>query len=149
MMIGTKKATEVISTPKEFRELNQCVYCGKADKIEYGGICNECKKLNYKNCDICEIVLRNGIYKFYSYDNREDKRESDIEFKAQKNNVREFVTIEEIHNIHDEKLCKNCVGWEKRMKDICWKCNNDFYNTKENYKLNGNLCEECALLFNQ
>lgn len=144
----TKKLTGVIFTPQEFRELKQCVCCGKAENILEGELCCECKKVDYKNCEICEIVLRKGIYNFYSYDNREDKRESDTKFHGQKNNIREFITIKEIDNIENNTLCKNCIDWEKKMSDICWKCDNDFYNNKEHYKLNGNLCEECALIFN-
>jgi len=143
-----KKTTGVTFTPQEFRELNQCVCCGKADKIQYGGFCSECSKINHKYCDICEVVLRKGKYKFYNYDNRDDRKEFDIKFKAIKKIVREFVTEEERDNFGSEILCKDCIGWENRMKDICWKCDNDFTNTKENYKLNGNMCEECALLFN-
>lgn len=143
-----KKLTGTVFTPQEFKELNRCVYCGKAEKIKYGGKCSECWAIDYKNCEMCEIVLRDGFYKFYSYDNREDKRETEIEFKANKHKIREFVAYEERHNMLTDSMCKSCVGWEKRMKDICWKCDNDFYNNKENYKLNGNMCEECALLFN-
>lgn len=135
----------VTFTPQEFKEFNQCVYCGKVDKIPYGGTCEQCRLVGYKKCEMCEIILRCGEYSFYSYDNREDKREADIKFKANKNDVREFVEKKYIDNIFSDTLCKDCSDWKSKMSDICWKCDNDFYNTKENYKLNGNLCPDCQI----
>lgn len=139
-----KKETGVRFTPQEFRELNYCVCCGKEEKIEYGGRCSECSTIEYKHCEICDIVLRKGTYKFYSYDTKEDKRDSEVQFKANKRDVKEFVDTKNLDNIGSETLCKGCLNWEEKMSDVCPRCDNDFYNNKEHYKQSGNLCDYCV-----
>lgn len=138
-----KKQTGRKLTPQEFRKLNNCVFCGKAETIPHGGRCEECAKIDFKHCEICELVLRTEPYTSYVYDIREDHRE--IEFKVNKEYVIEFVYSENpYYKKHSDTLCEGCVDWEKTMKDICWSCDNDFYNNKEHYKINGNLCEVCV-----
>lgn len=140
----SKIFTGVVLTPINFRELNYCLFCGKECKIKYGGTCKECKKLNYKHCKICTIVLRKGWYDFYTYDTTEDKRDYGINFKPNKRKIREFVEKEYIDNIGSEDLCKGCIEWQNRMQDVCPKCDNDFSNNEEHYKQYGNLCYDCV-----
>ena len=143
-----KKKTGVVFTPAEYRTLEQCTHCLKASPIEYGKMCEECSKVDFKYCEVCEKVLRGGLHRFYSYDNRDNHRETEIEFLASKEKIREFVFEEMLPTLHpDQTICNDCVGFEKRMSDICFWCDNDFYNNVENYKLNGNTCEECVARF--
>lgn len=144
----TKRLTGVRFTPDEFRKLNLCLSCLKASDIPYGTKCESCRDIEFKFCDICECVLREGFHRYYLYDNRDHHRDNGIGFLASKEMVREFVVEKELPPLDPEsKICEDCVGWEARMKDICGWCDNDFTNTKEHYKLNGNMCGECALLY--
>lgn len=141
-----KKLTGVSFTPNQFRELHQCVECGKAGKYGEEQKCESCIKLNLKHCDMCEILLRNGVFAFYTYDIKEDHRENGVEFKANKERIREFIYYKEYFEWHDQ-LCAECMGWEKNVKNKCWGTGVTFKNTKENYKLNGNMHPEYAQLF--
>jgi hypothetical protein len=142
-----RKHTGVIFTPKEFRELNYCVGCSKMLEIQFGGKCPECLEKNLQPCEMCEIMLESGKHKHYSYDIREDKRDGERVQYVSKKLVREFLEIEEKDNKYSDTLCKFCQGWESRIKDICFLCDNDFVNSREHYKLNGNMCPECSTQF--
>lgn len=142
-----KKLTGVQYTPEEFRKLEQCISCLHATSIEYGGRCGKCYVIEFKYCEMCDVVMREGIHRFYSYDNRDIHRENGIEFLASKEPVREFIFEEDLPPLEHPTLCNDCIGWEAKMKDICWFCDNDFDNSKENYKLNGNMCLECSAQF--
>lgn len=144
-----RKDTGVRLTPLEFRALNYCIGCGKMLQITYGSKCQECLEKNLVHCEMCEILLEKGIRKHYSYDIREDKRDEELIQKVSKELVREFLELEEIDNKFSDTLCKSCFGWEDRMKDICFMCDNDFSNSREHYKLNGNMCPECATQFQE
>lgn len=141
------KKTGVKFTQSEFRELNYCVRCGKMSNIKYGGICDECIEKNLKSCEMCGSILEKGVHKHYSYDTTGSKRDGDITPYVSKNPMIEF--IEEIFkdNIFSDTLCKNCQGLEKRIKNICFMCGGNFINSRENYKLNGNMCELCSAIF--
>lgn len=143
-----KKQTGRKFTPDDFRKLNQCVQCGKASEIKKGELCPDCTALDLGKCEICEMVLRTGLQTYYTYDIQDDHRDTGVEFKANKASVKEFVYQEmPYHPKYSDNLCSGCVDWDKRMKDICWNCDNDFTNTKENYKTNGNMCELCSAQF--
>lgn len=132
--------------PTEFRKLNQCVQCGFASNICNGGVCDKCTSLDFKKCDICEILLRDGTYTFYTYDTDESYR--NIDFKINKKDVVEFsYTREEHHKSSVDGLCVDCILWQTRMKHKCVCCDSRFLNTKENYKLNGNMCDFCSLYY--
>lgn len=138
------KFTGIVYTPQEFRTLNQCLLCGKSEKIKYGEKCESCQNFEVKLCEICDIVLRKGSFKFYSYDIKEEKRHTAVEFKPNKKMVREFVNTESRDNIFTETLCKGCADYKNRMKDICIRCDNDFFNNKEHYKEHANVCPVCV-----
>lgn len=142
----TRKSTGTKFTPQEFKKLNYCVECGKVLDIKHGGKCKECLDNNLVPCEICEVLLRKGIFNYYSYDIRENKREDVIPYVS-KQLVREFLEIKKVNNKFSDTLCKDCQDWESKVKDICWKCDNDFNNSRENYKLNGNMCPECVTQF--
>lgn len=142
-----KTITGIKFTPENFRKLEQCVCCLKASKINYGEKCEDCSKINFKYCEMCESILRSGLHRYYSYDNRDTHRDNGIGFLASKEMIREFVFEETLPIIPiNETICENCKGWKEWMKDICYWCDNDFLNNKDNYKINGNMCEECAWL---
>ena len=138
------KFTGVVFTPQEFRTLHQCLTCGKAELIKNGERCSTCKPIEIKQCEICSIILRDGIFNFYSYDIKDEKRHTAVEFKPNKKFVREFASRETIENIFSETLCKTCADYKNRMKDICVRCDNDFYNNKEHYKEHANVCPVCV-----
>jgi hypothetical protein len=142
-----RKSTGVVFSPQEFRELNNCLGCGRALKIAPLEKCQDCRDKNLTPCEMCEIILETGIHTHYTYDIRENKREGDREQYVSKESMREFLETEEVDNKYSNTLCKSCQDWENRIKDICWMCDNDFSNTKENYKLNGNMCEICSPQF--
>jgi len=142
-----KEFTGITYTPKEFRFLNQCLRCGKATLMPEESLCEKCTKKNLPTCEMCEIILKKGIREHYYYDTKNCKRDKDLIQKVSKELIREFVRLEEVDNIHSENLCTNCEGWEKRMSNICFLCQNSFWNSKENYKINGNMCPECATQF--
>ena len=139
-----KKFTGVKFTPQEFRLLVQCLRCGKASNM-IGDVCDNCLALALPECSMCEILLRNGTHKFYTYDIKEDHRSGEEGFKASKEFVREFEYIVDYNNpLNTEMLCGDCLGWQGRMKNRCKGCERCFINTRENYKANGNYCEKCA-----
>ena len=142
-----KKFTGVEYTPQEFRKLNQCLRCGKATTISKESLCEKCAKENLPNCEMCEIILKKGVKEHFLYDTKEYKREEDLIQKVSKELVKEFSWEEDNDNIYSKTLCKSCQDWESRMRNICWLCDNSFINSRENYKLNGNMCPECATLF--
>ena len=94
-----------------------------------------------------EIVLKTGEQKHYTYDIREIKRDEEKIQYLSKEPMREFVELEEVNNKYSDTLCVDCKDWEKRMKDICFLCDNDFSNSREHYKLNGNMCHKCMIQF--
>lgn len=131
--------------PADFRKLNQCVYCGLAQLISEGEACEPCKAKNYKNCECCEAVLRKGTYKVYTYDTREIHRDGRVDFNPIKELVKEFVSDEKpYHEQWSETLCVGCINWFEKVRNVCWMCENDFENTLQNYKLNGNVCGHCS-----
>ena len=140
-----KKATGLVLSPSDFRELNYCIQCGKMTDCLVNKKCSEC--LDLVPCEMCEVLLHDGERKFYSYDTKEQKRDEDLIQYTSKQSIREFLEIEIESNKFSETLCKSCVGWEKRVKDVCFLCDNDFKNSREHYKLNGNMCPECATQF--
>lgn len=147
--MGTnKKPTGRVCTPKQFRVLNQCIECGKAGMQDKETKCDDCMKLELNHCEMCTILLRNGTYKFYTYDIKDDKRSDDVQFILSKNGVREF-TYEKTYCENVEGLCHKCVDWKTKIKNICWGTHTTFKNTKENYKLNGNMRPEYAELFQE
>lgn len=142
-----KNSTGVKFTPEEFRKLNQCLQCGKAKLDHVDGVCIECVEKNIPKCDMCDILLRTGEQTFTMYDNQEEHRDGEdmipmkrdvIEFEYKKN----YPVSYPIDN-----LCIDCIDWEERMTDKCWCCKRKFFNSKENFKENGNLCELCAVKF--
>lgn len=143
--IMIKTQTGIVYTPKEFKKLNQCVNCGKANKNDYAKKCDECKILDLKKCDICEIVLRTGLTTYYTYDTFTTHRDSDVGFKASKNLVREFTYQDYPYSEkHSENLCVGCKDWKTDMKDKCAGCGSKFDNFKDYYKRNGNMCRICV-----
>lgn len=145
-----KKATGLKFTPEEFRKLEKCASCLKASPIEYGQKCEICSKINFRYCSHCECVLREGLHQFYSYDNRDNHRDADVEMLPSKELIREFVFEEILPPLSpDEIMCEGCKGWKSRIKDICFWCDNDFFNNEEHYKLNGNSCEVCVAKFQE
>ncbi len=139
-----KKSTGVKFTPQEFRLLAQCVRCGKAggDFVE---VCKSCSEANVPSCSMCEILMRNGVHKFYTYDIKEEHRSGEVGFKVSKELVREFEYEMEYDNpLNTENLCGDCIGWQKDMKNRCRDCKKCFINTKENYQSNGNFCAKCS-----
>lgn len=142
----TKKQTGRSFSPEEFRALPKCLGCGivLAQEIPY---CEECHKQEVIKCEMCEAVLREGQWKAYAYDIKEVYRDNK-DLKVSKERVIEFFYYTESMAVKAEDgLCTGCVDWKTRMKNICFLCDNDFENTKENYKLNGNMCEFCSPQF--
>lgn len=143
----TKIPTGNTFNPDEFKLLVTCVICGRANKNER---CDGCKDLKFDTCEMCDVLLRKGIQTHFSYDIREVKRNVDS-FKISKALIREFLTESEPlypHAFPDTTihLCSGCKDWEKLMKNKCWNCYRKFKNSKENYKLNGNMCKDCSTL---
>ena len=95
-----------------------------------------------------KVVLRKGLHKFYTYDTREVHRDGSVEFNPIKELVREFTYHDyPAYEQYSDTMCVGCIGWEEKIKDVCWMCDNDFTNSRENYKLNGNMCEHCSARF--
>lgn len=142
-----KKQTGRKFTPEAFRKLDKCNNCGKAG-IWIQERCDECTSLVFRECAICDFALRTEQQKFYAYDNRAVHRDNRDVFLLSKELIWEFSSTDEPkYPAVSESLCSGCVGWQERMKDICWMCDNDFENDLFNYKLNGNMCEFCSTLF--
>ncbi len=124
-------------TPNEFRALNQCVNCGRAENIEYGAVCATCAADELPRCGNCEKLIRNGDYLSFSYDDRPEQ--------PWNTKVKEYAYIETHSDALDEEgFCKRCVWPESRMKNKCFDCKREFGNTRDNFKKNGNLCGKCA-----
>jgi hypothetical protein len=142
-----KIRTGIIYTPQEFRLLNQCVRCGHALQIPKGEQCKKCKELNLPICKICEIVLRNGVHKFYTYDNKDNHRDTGVQLLASKEMIREFSYEKESSYPQEEgsEICSGCAMIDySSVKDICYWCDNDFNNSVEHYHKYGNTCEQCV-----
>lgn len=145
-----KKKTGVCYTPADYRKLNHCVSCNRASSIDYGEMCETCKALNFKYCEMCDIRLRAGYEKFYAYDTKEELRDENSDLKVSKEMVCEFEILRApYYPPVSETLCSGCADWEKRMKNKCWVCGCDFENSKQNYKDNGNLCNGCVARYEQ
>lgn len=144
-----KTKTGVCFTPEEYRNLNHCVSCSKACAIGYGEMCDECKATPMKFCDVCGIRLRDGSEKFYKYDNNDDLRDHNDDLKVSKNLIREFVILRSPFSPPlTDSLCTGCQDWKKKIKHTCWVCGDEFENSKENYKENGNCCGKCVAKYN-
>ena len=111
----------------EFLAGKQCLRCGIFGQER---ICEICKPL--KKCEVCSIILRKS-FRFYRYDP----------------NKRGTVYREHTYIIKSpyppmsELMCKGCDNWEDGMKLWCFKCGEWFENTLNNYKINGNFCDNC------
>lgn len=141
-----KKPTGVKFTPDEFRLLNKCERCGKACHISTGELCRDCFMADVPSCKMCDVLLRQGNSKFYTYDIKEDHREGEVGFKASKECVREFSYSTEFNNPFNlEGLCSECVDWQQKVKNKCVSCDMNFINSGEHYKINGNFCGNCAM----
>lgn len=139
-----KTPTGVRYSPKQFRKLNTCLICGRASRIKKESRCPSCIAENLKDCEVCGIILRSGVKTYYLYDIRAEHREG-VNFKASKEYVIEFsYEREPFYEKFTDTLCRQCFGWQLRIKYICMTCNLPFKNTEENYKLNGNQCGDCA-----
>ncbi len=146
-----KKTTGVKYTPQEFRKLNQCLTCGKADSyIEVESQCNECQAKGFKKCKYCEIVLKEGVMIRYTYDIKEFRVDEEKRFKAKEQMIAEF-SYESlpISEKFSEDECEDCALSGEGMKNICFWCDEDFKNNLEYYKLNGNTCEKCLTKFQE
>lgn len=138
------KRTHRTFTPEEFRKLNQCLRCGRLEDIEYGTMCEACKLIDIQSCDICEILLRMGEYRFYTYHTSELLL-SDT-FLISKNSIKEFSYIKIYPLVYPApNLCHDCIDWEYKMKSKCVICKKKFPNDKQHYKENGNVCDNCAI----
>ena len=143
-----KKLTGREFGQREYKKLGKCVECGIASTKPYGAKCDLCISLDLKKCEMCEIVLREGAYRFYTYDINEEFTQGYIGFGKDRRLVREFTYVKESeYPKATDCLCTGCVGWESKMKDDCYNCNCWFNNTKEHYKNHGNLCPDCARSF--
>lgn len=142
----TKTATGVKYTPFEFRNLNKCVECGRASAgIAYGAKCDDCAVANRQKCEVCEIVLRTGKNKFFTYDNQEEYRGDSVDFKVNKAHIREFYYLREaMYPPISDTMCAGCKNWQAKIKHKCWVCKDNFNNTESNFKINGNVCFDCA-----
>jgi len=141
----SKKLTGIIFTPEEFRKLNECLQCGKAQPIKKNKVCPDCKIKNLKKCELCEILLRPEDTNLFTYDTQEYFRDN-LRFKPLVDSIREFTYITPKVESKDG-LCSRCVDWETRMKKYCWVCNSYFENDKDHYKMHGNMCRYCASTF--
>lgn len=140
-----KIPTGITFTPSEFKTLNKCTECGRASKIDYGGRCNMCILAERKHCKVCDIILRTGSQRYYAYDIKEEYRGDTYEFKANKNAVCEFYYIKDsYYPPYSEDMCIGCVGFEVLIQNRCWVCKDEFDNSVEHYKINGNTCLACA-----
>lgn len=144
----SKKITGRLFEPQEFRKLNRCLSCGKACQIKKNENCDECIKANFKQCEICDIILYEGTREYYSYSIREFERGPDVRLKVSSEPVREFIYKEKpYHEKYSDIMCMGCKDWESRMKQVCFLCRGGFDNFKEHYKVNGNMCRLCAAQF--
>lgn len=144
-----KSRTNIQYTPEEYRKLNRCLTCGKADNIEKESHCNKCSEIQFKKCDMCESILREGWCEYFKYDTKEYPRDVDVEFKVSKNIVKEFLILDFHEKLKSDTYCNSCIDWEKRIKNICYWCDNNFINNKQRYKLYGNACENCVKHFQE
>ena len=89
------------------------------------------------------------MHSFYTYDNRDTYRDSGVQFLVSKELIREFSyeKLPSYPQVGISDICLGCANIESRIKDICFWCDNDFNNNVENYKLNGNTCEDCVIRF--
>lgn len=123
----------------EFKTGEMCLRCGIM-LFDGTRVCTKCIELNLQKCDICTALLREGLHFFYSYDSKDEIR---INNGKNRLDLKEFATAQMYNKLTHEGICNSCIGWEKRMKNNCFKCGRDFDNNKENYKLRGNFCENC------
>lgn len=142
-----KKLTGIIFDMHEFKKLNECIQCGKAQKIKKDTICEKCINKNIPKCKMCEILLRSEEEEIFTYDCKDSHREG-MKFKPIVKDVREFSYKSKIIESKDG-LCNRCIDWRKRKKNMCFNCDGYFENTDENYKLNGNLCRFCVPMYSK
>lgn len=143
MIIFTGNSIE----PNEFRKLKKCLNCGKrVSKLE-NKKCEACKDIEIKHCNICDIILRENPYSFYTYDVKDFERETRL--KPQKNPIKEFFETREskTFNKKDGDRCEYCFNTFLGIKDTCFVCKSGFYNDEEWYKEHGNLCLYCDKIF--
>lgn len=144
------QSTNTSFPPELFKQLNRCIYCSKARiEIVRGGQCETCDndERPKNKCEVCGIILRNGEYTFFSYDNK-DEHTGDG-FIGMKSSIKEFRYKKSYSHDAYGKTCKDCVNWREEIENKCWCCACSFNNNEENYKLNGNLCDLCATGFNR
>lgn len=138
------KETGRLIAPKDFRKLNYCLGCSHKLEIPKKSFCRECLDKGLTNCEMCECRLEKGLHKHYYYYSGEfDKDE--VVVRTNKTFLREFLEETEYDNKYNDTLCKSCKGWKKKNK--CFMCLKGFKNSRENYKLNGNLCGDCVIRF--
>ena len=138
--------TGVEFEPKVFRKLNYCLGCSRKLEIPKKSFCVECQAKNLSKCQVCECRLEKGLHKHYYYYSGIFDRD-EVVARSNKACLIEFLEVSEYDNKHSNTLCKSCKDWQKRIKDVCYMCDNDFKNSREHYKLNGNMCQECLIQF--
>lgn len=146
-----KHPTGIMFTSEEFRLRDQCLRCGRSfESLNNDLLCEQCSKENLQHCDMCEVLIRNGKYRFFTYDIRKDHRDGEEGFKASKEYVREFTYFENFNDGDGSGgTCDACKALIKTIKHVCGNCGNPFNNTEENYKVNGNTCGMCSARFDQ
>lgn len=134
-----KIETGRVFTLEEYRNSEMCLRCGFL--LQDGKrICDKCIELNLSKCNICTSLLREGLHFFYSYDSKDEIRVNNGKNRL---DLKEFATAQMYDKLKQEGTCNSCIGWEKRLKNECYKCGRHFDNNKEYYKSNGNFCENC------
>lgn len=152
-----KKQTGRKIDAKDFKLLNQCVECGYATNIKYGGKCPLCELLDRPKCRMCDIVLRD-MELFFGYDHSNKLRDGQS-VKISKKPIKEYIKIQQSPTKphYEECLCDSCYNRVLELKNtwknlICSHCGKRLDltddETSEYYwfdylKKHGQLCLVC------
>jgi len=137
-----KVFTGRVVTIQELNENNRCLQCGIVifDKEKKTRVCEKCQEMDLRKCEACNILCREGLYFFYTYDLAEDIRIHERKKnKGNKTGFKEYATAEMKDRTH-ATLCTTCKGWQNKIKNVCKGCKRSFENTPSNYKIYGNYC---------
>jgi hypothetical protein len=145
-MTYKKIKTNVVIPPDLFYKKPCCLYCG----IWGQKVCDECSLKVFEKCKICEIILRDEPVWRYTYSALRKIGFDPILKRYALEELKYEVPV--IYKKHSKDMCEQCVGWEDRVSNICWRCKKEMLKLKNHYSIKklqkryvayGNLCLRC------